>query len=58
MKNPHQPTRRKGKCLVKFKSPGIQDILSLIEKMRNLFAVDIGRYINNPQGQRDDFSKS
>jgi len=43
--NSHQPTRRKEKCLIKFKSPrGAQKMLSLMGKVRNLFAVDVGRY--------------
>ena len=49
VENPHQPTRRKEKCLIKFKSPrGTQQALSLMGKVRNIFAVDVGRYINNP----------
>ena len=38
--NAHQPTRRKEKCLIKFKSPqGAQRTLSLMGKVRNLFSV-------------------
>jgi putative transposase len=38
--------RRKEKCLIKFKSPqGVQKMLSLMEKVRNIFAVDVGRYV-------------
>jgi putative transposase len=45
VENAHQPTRRKEKCLIKFKSPqGVQKMLSLMGKVRNLFAVDVGRY--------------
>ncbi len=45
VENAHQPTRRKEKCLIKFKSPqGVQRTLSLIGKVRNLFAVAVGRY--------------
>lgn len=45
VENAHQPTRRKEKCLIKFKSPqGTQKLLSLMGKVRNLFAVDVGRY--------------
>lgn len=44
--NAHQPTRRKEKCLIKFKSPkGAQKLLSLMGKVRNIFAIGVGRYI-------------
>ena len=44
--NTHQPTRRKEKCLIKFKSPaGAQRMLSLMGKVCNIFAIDIGRYV-------------
>ena len=44
--NAHLPTRRKEKCLIKFKSPqGGQRTLALMEKVRNLFAVEVGRYL-------------
>ncbi len=43
--NAHQPTRRKEKCLIKFKSPqGAQRLISLMGKVRNIFSVDVGRY--------------
>ena len=43
VENAHQPTRRKEKCLIKFKSPqGVQQTLSLMAKVRNIFAVDVG----------------
>ena len=59
MENAHQPTRRKEKCLIKFKSPrGIQQILSLMGKVRNIFAVDVGRYSNTVNIQREDFQKA
>ena len=45
--NSHQPTRRKEKCLVKFKSPqGMQKMLVLIGKTRNIFSVAVDRYKN------------
>ena len=45
--NAHQPTRRKEKCLIKFKSPrGVQKVLSLMGQVRNLFAIQVGRYKN------------
>ena len=59
VENAHQPTRRKEKCLIKFKSPlGIQQTLSLMGKVRNIFAVDVGRYINSVKDQRDNFQKA
>ena len=59
VENAHQPTRRKEKCLIKFKSPGgIQQTLSLMGKVRNIFAVDVSRYINNAKDQRDNFQKA
>ena len=43
--NAHQPTRRKEKRLIKFKSPkGTQLLLSLMGKVRNLFVVTVNRY--------------
>jgi len=46
--NAHQPTRRKEKSLIKFKSPrGVQNTLSLMGKVRNIFAIDVGRYTKN-----------
>ena len=57
--NAHQPTRRKEKCLIKFKSPwGVQQTLSLMGKVRNIFAVDVGRYSNNARNQRDNFQNA
>ena len=55
--NAHQPTRRKEKILIKFKSPhGIQKTLSLMGKVRNIFAIDVGRYTKNNAEQRNAFS--
>jgi putative transposase len=54
--NAHQPTRRKEKCLIKFKSPqGVQNTLSLIGKVRNIFAIEVGRYTNKASRQREAF---
>jgi putative transposase len=59
VENSHQPTRRKEKCLIKFKSPwGLQRTLSLMGKVRNIFAVDVGRYNNTANIQRDNFQKA
>ncbi len=55
--NAHQPTRRKEKSLIKFKSAqGVQTMLSLMGKVRNIFAVDVGRYTKNAQDQRAAFA--
>lgn len=52
----HQPTRRKEKCLIKFKSPqGIQRRVSLMGKVRNLFAVDVGRYAKKSSERKAAF---
>lgn len=57
--NSHQPTRKKEKVSVKFKSPqGVQNALSLMGKIRNIFAVDVGRYIKNAVDQRDAFNQA
>ena len=59
VENAHQPTRRKEKCLIKFKSPwGIQKTLSLMGKVRNIFAVDVGRHINTVNIQRKNFQNA
>ena len=56
VENAHLPTRRKEKCLIKFKSAkGTQNVLSLIGKTRNLFAVAVGRYSNSAVNQRIKF---
>jgi len=55
--NAHQPTRRKEKCLIKFKSPpGAQKLLSLMGKVRNIFAVDVGRYKKKAPDRRLAFA--
>ena len=55
----HQPTRRKEKSLIKFKSAkGVQNLLSLMGKIRNIFAVDVGRYKKNASDQRVAFNKA
>ena len=54
--NAHLPTRRKEKCLIKFKSPeGVQRTLSLMGKVRNLFAVEVGRYLKKASVRREAF---
>ena len=59
VENAHQPTRRKEKCLIKFKSPqGLQNTVSLMGKVRNIFSVDVGRYTRSAQDQRDAFKIS
>lgn len=54
--NAHLPTRRKEKCLIKFKSPqGVQRTLALMGKVRNLFAVGVGRYLKKASIRRKTF---
>jgi putative transposase len=56
IENAHQPTRRKEKCLIKFKSaPGSQRLLSLMGKVRNTFSGEVGRYKNKAPDQRPAF---
>lgn len=57
VENAHQPTRRKEKCLIKFKSPkGVQKMLSLMGKVRNIFAVEVGRYTKTSTEQKVAFA--
>lgn len=57
--NAHQPTRRKEKSLIKFKSPqGVQTMLSLMGKVRNIFAINVGRYTKNATDQRVSFASA
>ena len=57
VENAHQPTRRKEKCLIKFKSPqGVQKMLTLMGKIRNLFAIDVGRYVKKAPERRVAFA--
>ena len=57
--NAHQPTRRKEKCLIKFKSPqGAQRTISLMGKVRNLFSVAVGRYRKTAEEQRIAFANA
>jgi putative transposase len=59
VENAHQPTRKKEKITIKFKSPqGVQNTLSLMGKIRNIFAVDVGRYTQNATNQRSAFNKA
>jgi len=59
VENAHQPTRRKEKCLVKFKSPkSVQLVLSLMGKTRNIFAISVGRYSNSAELQRIKFQEA
>ncbi len=55
--NAHQPTRRKEKTLIKFKTPaGAQNTLSLMGKVRNIFAINVGRYTKTAEEQRSAFA--
>ena len=57
--NAHQPTRRKEKCLIKFKSPqGAQRTLSLMGKVRNIFAIDVGRYTKKASERKVAFASA
>ena len=57
--NSHQPTRRKERCLIKFKSPqGVQKTLSLMGKVRNIFAVDAGRYTHTASHRKTASQKA
>ena len=57
VENAHQPSRRKEKCLIKFKSPpGVQRLLSLMGKVRNIFAVQVGRYKKKASDRRLAFA--
>ncbi|MFT4059108.1 MAG: IS6 family transposase [Legionella sp.] len=57
--NAHLPTRKKEKCLIRFKSPqSVQQTLPLMGKTRNLFAISVGRYTNSAAIQRQHFVKA
>jgi putative transposase len=57
VENAHQPTRKKEKISIKFKSPRwVQNILSLMGKIRNIFSIDVGRYTKNSSEQRSAFN--
>lgn len=59
VENAHQPTRRKEKCIIKFKSPkGAQQFISLMGKVRNIFATNVGRYTNCADEQRYKFAEA
>ena len=45
--------------MIKFKSPGgAQKVLSLMGKVRNIFAIDVGRYTNAAAKQKENFQKA
>jgi putative transposase len=59
VENAHQPTRRKEKSLIKFKSPGgLQRSLILMGKVRNIFAVPVARYKNSALTQKHKFNEA
>ena len=59
VENVHQPTRRKEKCLIKFKSPqGAQRMLSLMGKVRNIFAIDVGHYVKKAAERKAAFGSA
>ncbi len=58
VENAHQPARKKEKITIKFKSPqGVQNTLSLMGNIRNIFAVDVGRYTQNATNQNQHLIK-
>lgn len=57
VENAHQPTRRKEKILIRFKHPNsVQSTLSLMGKVRNIFAINVGRYTKTAPEQRIAFT--
>ena len=51
--------RRKEKILIKFKHPNsAQCTLSLMGKVRNIFAINVGRYTNTAPEQRIAFASA
>ncbi len=59
VENAHQPTRRKEKCLIRFKSPaGAQNLIAFMGKIRNLFAVAVGRYTHSASHRKIQFHKA
>ncbi|WP_341787262.1 IS6 family transposase [Rickettsia endosymbiont of Cantharis rufa] len=59
VENAHQPTRQKERILIKFKHPNpAQCTLSLMSKVRNIFAVDVGRYNKKAPEQRIAFTSA
>ncbi len=59
VENAHQPTRRKENSLIKFKSPGgLQRTLTLMGKVRNIFAVPVARYKNSAAIQKQKFNEA
>jgi putative transposase len=52
----HAVKKNKEKCLVKFNSPqGVQRTLALMGKVRNLFAIERGRYLKESSERRETF---
>ncbi|WP_375358965.1 IS6 family transposase [Candidatus Tisiphia endosymbiont of Neophilaenus lineatus] len=59
VENAHQPTRRNEKILIKFKHPNSAHCkLSLMGKVRNIFAVNVGRYSKTAIEQRIAFASA
>jgi putative transposase len=59
VENAHQPTPRKEKCLIRFKSPAVaQSAIALMGKVRNLFVVAVGRYTNSAHQRKNQFQKA
>ena len=59
IENAYQPTRRKEKCIIKFQSPqGAQRVISAMGQVRNIFAINVGRYVNSASTQRECFNEA
>ena len=59
VENANQPTRRKQRNLIKLKSPsGLQRTLTLMGKVRNIFAVPVARYKNLASTQKQKFNEA
>jgi len=59
VENMHQPTSRKEKSLLKFKSPsGLQRTLTLMGQVRNILTVPVARYKNSAATQKQKFNEA
>ena len=59
VENAHQPTRRREKITIKFKSPRlVQNTLSLMGKIRNISSLEIRRYTKSAVDQRLAFNEA
>ena len=59
VENAYQPTRRKEKCLIRFKSPaGAQAVIALMGETHNLFAVAVRCYTHSAHQRRRQVQKA